>query len=430
MSLRQERSAEIFKEALRVIPGGVNSPVRAFAAVGGTPPVMASAKGAYTTDVDGNRYIDYLGSWGPLILGHADDGVAAALEAALNKGWTFGAPTEAELELARLITEAVESVDMVRLVNSGTEAAMSAIRLARAFTGRPCIVKFVGCYHGHADYLLVAAGSGAATFGTPTSPGIPEDAARTTIPIPYNNLDELRNVFAAHGEKIAAVIVEPVAGNMGVIPPAGGFLDGLREITARHGSLLIFDEVITGFRVGFGGAQKLYGVTPDMTVLGKVIGGGLPVGAFGGRRDIMKMLAPVGPVYQAGTLSGNPLSVAAGLATLGKLRDGNIYERIDCVAQKLEDGLKHAAKEAGVEIQFNRVGSMCALFFTGEPVTDYDSCANASAETYAKYFWAMAKRRIYMPPSQFETFFVSAAHGDPEVDATLKAAREVFTALS
>jgi len=424
--MRLAKSREILERARRVIPGGVNSPVRAFGAVGGTPPVLAEGKGARVRDIDGNTYIDYLGSWGPLILGHADEDVARSVREALNSGWTFGAPTAAEAELAELITRAVRSVEMVRLVNSGTEAAMSAIRLARARTDRQIVVKFAGCYHGHADYLLVEAGSGAATFGAPTSPGIPQDAARTTVPLPFNDLDSVSGFMRDQGGEVAAIIVEPVAGNMGVVAPEQGFLQGLRELAARHGAVLIFDEVITGFRVGFGGAQELFGVTPDMTVLGKVMGGGLPVGAFGGRRDIMEKLAPAGPVYQAGTLSGNPLSVAAGLATLRKLSDGRVYAHIDKTAAKLEEGLKAAAVEAGIAVSINRVGSMMSLFFTIGPVRDYEGAGRSSAEIYARYFWGMAERGVYLPPSRFETFFVSAAHTDKDIEATLSAAGEVF----
>ena len=423
MGLSLDRSAAIFEKARRLIPGGVNSPVRAFGAVGGTPPVIAGGKGACVWDEDGNRYIDYLASWGPLILGHADDDVARALRETLERGWTFGAPTKAELSLAETVTHAFPSIEMLRLVSSGTEAAMSAIRLARAFTGRQRIVKFVGCYHGHADYLLVRAGSGGATFGTPTSPGIPTDVARNTLPVAFNRLDAVQELMTRHGEQVAAIIVEPVAGNMGVVPCAPGFLQGLRDLATRHGAVLIFDEVITGFRVCLGGAQALYGVTPDMTVLGKILGGGLPIGAFGGRREIMERLAPAGPVYQAGTLSGNPLSVAAGLATLAKLQSGKVYERIDRLAEQLESGLLEAAARAGVPVTINRVGSMMSLFFADGPVTDYETAARGPDERFARFFWGMLTRGVYLPPSRFETFFVSAAHGPGEIARAVEAAK-------
>lgn len=424
-----DRSVSLYRQACKVIPGGVNSPVRAFKAVGLNPVFVKKGEGARIYDFDDNEYIDYVCSWGPLILGHRHPRVVGALERCLNEvGTSFGAPTELENILAEMIVEAVPSIEMVRLVNSGTEAAMSALRLARGYTGRNKIVKFEGCYHGHADFLLIKAGSGALTFGVPTSPGIPAAAAAGTIVARYNDLAGLEEIFKLEGEDIAAVIVEPVAGNMGVVPPAPGFLEGLRNLTARYGSLLIFDEVITGFRLAYGGAQELYGVAPDLTCLGKVIGGGLPVGAYGGRREIMEQVAPSGPVYQAGTLSGNPLAVSAGIATLEVLKQPGVYGRLEQTAAALEDALKQAAREAGAEVCFNRAGSMLCAFFTGEEVKDYASACTSDTARYAAFFRSMLEQGVYLAPSQFEAAFVSLAHGKEEIERTAEAARHAFKA--
>ena len=422
-------SARAFAEAVKYIPGGVNSPVRAFGAVGGTPRFIRSASGSRITDVDGNTYVDYVCSWGPLILGHAHPDVVSAVEAALHNGSSFGAPTVLEVELAKLVVELVPSIEKVRMVNSGTEATMSAIRLARGATGREAIVKFEGCYHGHADGLLAQAGSGAMTFGTPTSPGVPEAFAAKTIVLPFNDLAAVRELCDRQGEDIACIIVEPVAGNMGVIPPAEGFLEGLREVTAAHGILLIFDEIITGFRVARGGAQQLYGVTPDLTTLGKIIGGGLPVGAYGGKAEIMEQMSPTGPVYQAGTLSGNPLAMAAGIATLRKLAEPGVYERLDEKAERLAAGLEDAARRAGVKTFHTRVGSMLCTFFGAEQVTDYASAKTADTDTYGKYFHGMLERGFYFAPSQFEAAFVSTAHTEEDLEATIQASFDVLKAL-
>jgi len=424
------RSDSLYQTAQRVIPGGVNSPVRAFRGVGGTPFFVASAEGARLTDVDGRTYIDFLGSWGPLILGRAAPAVVEAVADAARRGTSYGAPTGGEVEMAELISRAMPSVEMLRLVSSGTEAAMSAIRLARGATGRDVIVKFDGCYHGHADSLLVKAGSGGATFGVPDSLGVPPALAALTVALPFNDLDAVRAAFAARGAEIAAVIVEPVAGNMGVVPPAPGFLAGLSELTRRHGALLIFDEVITGFRIAPGGAQALYGVRPDLTCLGKIIGGGLPVGAYGGRRDLMERVAPLGGVYQAGTLSGNPLAVAAGLATLRALADPAVYARLEALGAQLERGLRDAAAKAGVPLAVNRVGSMLTAFFAEGPVTDYASARRADTQRYARYFHAMLERGVFLAPSQFEAAFVSLAHQPADLDAAAAAAREAIAAAA
>jgi len=419
-----KRSGAAFKEALRHFPGGVNSPVRNFAGVGGTPVFIARGKGSHVWDVDGNEYIDYLGSWGPLILGHAPANVVKAVTTALKNGSSFGAPTLLESELAGLVKEAFPSIKKMRFVSSGTEATMSAIRVARGFTKRDGVVKFIGNYHGHVDGLLVQAGSGLATFGVPSSPGVPASFAQNTIAIPYNNLDAVRTVCKAKGKEIACIIVEPVAGNVGVIPPAPGFLAGLRELTAKYGIVLIFDEVITGFRVAFGGAQELYGVTPDMTCLGKIIGGGLSVGCYGGREDIMNCVSPVGQVYQAGTLSGNPLAVAAGLAMLRHLKSHpEIYAQ-------LEERTAALAASAPAGITVNRVGSMFTFFFTGGAVTDYESAKRSDTARFARFFRLMLERGVYLAPSQFEAAFVSAAHTAADIRRTAEAAREAFTILS
>lgn len=427
--MRYTRSQQLYQEACKYMPGGVNSPVRAFRAVGGTPLYIQRGRGSRIWDVDGNEFIDYVCSWGPLILGHAHPEVVAAAKSAAELGTSFGAPTEVSVRLAKAICEALPSVDMVRMVNSGTEAAMSAIRLARAFTKRTKIVKFEGGYHGHVDSLLARAGSGVATFGIPDTPGVPDSTAADTITVPYNNIDAVADAFASIGNQIAAVIVEPVAGNMGVVAPKQGFLEGLREITAKHQSLLIFDEVITGFRISYGGAQAEFGVFPDITVLGKIIGGGFPVGAYGGRREIMEMVAPSGPVYQAGTLSGNPVAMAAGLATLQELIKPGVYENLNTLSARLEKGLKNAAKEAGIHLTVNRAASMLTCFFTPGPVIDYQSAKQANTDLYARFFWAMLERGVYLPPSQFEAVFVSTAHTESDIDATVEAAREAFATV-
>jgi glutamate-1-semialdehyde 2,1-aminomutase len=418
--MNHSKSEELFRRAQTLIPGGVNSPVRAFRSVGGNPPFIARGEGSHIFDVDGNEYIDYVGSWGPLLLGHRHPEILAALERALTIGTSFGAPTEQEILLAEAICEAVPSVEMVRLVNSGTEATMSAIRVARGFTRRDLIVKFEGCYHGHVDSLLVKAGSGLATLGIADTQGVPKSFCDTTIALPYNSVDAVEAAFAAHGDRIAAIIVEPVVGNMGCVPPLPGYLEALREITAKHGALLIFDEVMTGFRVAFGGAQQRYGIKPDLTTLGKVIGGGLPVGAYGGRKDIMSKVAPVGPIYQAGTLSGNPLAVAAGLAMLRHLKaHPEVYDRLESRAAAI-----CAGAPAGITV--NRVGSMFTFFFTDGPVTDWESAKRTDTARFGKYFLAMLDRGVYLAPSQFEAAFVSAAHTEEDVTKTVAAAKEAM----
>ena len=419
-------SADLFTAAQRIIPGGVNSPVRAFRGVGGEPFFVARAEGARLWDVEGRAYIDYVGSWGPLILGHAAPPVVAAVAAAAALGTSYGAPTAGEVELAEAITHAYPSIEMVRLVSSGTEAAMSALRVARGATGRDVLLKFEGGYHGHADSLLVKAGSGGATFGIPDSRGVPAALAALTVTVPFNDIAAVRAVFDARPSEIAAVIVEPIAGNMGVIPPAPGFLEGLRELTSRHGAVLIFDEVITGFRVARGGAQALYGVRPDLTCLGKIIGGGLPVGAYGGRADLMRHVAPLGGVYQAGTLSGNPLAVAAGLATVRALGTPGVYDRLEALGDRLARGLADGARRAGIPLTVNRVGSMLTGFFCAGPVTDYASAKRADTERYARFFHALCARGVYFAPSQFEAAFVSLAHTEADVDATVKAAADAL----
>ena len=424
----QTNSETLFAKAIDLIPGGVNSPVRAFRGVGGTPRFIKSARGARITDVDGNTYIDYVGSWGPMILGHADEELVAALQKVALNGTSFGAPTELEIELAQEVVDAVPSIEMVRMVSSGTEATMSAIRLARGVTGRNRIIKFEGCYHGHGDSLLVKAGSGVATLGLPDSPGVPAVLAENTITLPFNDVQALEQAFAGHAD-IAAVIIEPVVGNMGCVPPRPGYLEAVRKVTSAHGALLIFDEVMTGFRLARGGAQERYNITPDITTLGKIIGGGLPVGAYGGSRELMNNVAPAGPVYQAGTLSGNPLSMTAGLVALRRLRDETVYERLEKSSQRLCDGLTDAAREAGVTTVTNRVGSMWTSFFTGDPVVDWSTANKSSRETYGRFFHAMLDAGVYLAPSQFEAAFVSLAHSDDVIEQTIAAARKAFAAL-
>jgi glutamate-1-semialdehyde 2,1-aminomutase len=419
------KSEQLFALAQTLIPGGVNSPVRAFRGVGGTPRFIRAARGATITDVDGNTYIDYVGSWGPMILGHADEEVVAAIQEVAAGGTSFGAPTELEVQLAQEVVHAVPSMEMVRMVSSGTEATMSAIRLARGVTGRTKLVKFEGCYHGHADSLLVKAGSGVATLGLPDSPGVPASLAQNTLTLPFNNVPALEQVFAEHSD-IAAVIIEPVVGNMGCVPPHDGYLAAVRKLTRDHGALLIFDEVMTGFRVARGGAQERYGITPDITTLGKIIGGGLPVGAYGGSRDIMSNIAPAGAIYQAGTLSGNPLSMTAGLVTLRRLRDRSIYARLEAASKRLCEGLADAAAEAGVETVSNRVGSMWTSFFTNMPVVDWDSANKSDRERYGKFFHAMLDEGVYLAPSQFEAAFVSLAHTEQVIQQTIEAARKAL----
>ncbi len=423
------RSEKLFAEAQNYIPGGVNSPVRAFRGVGGTPIFFKRGEGAYLYDEDGRRYIDYVGSWGPMIVGHAHPAVVRAVQDAATHGLSFGAPTEMETVMARRIRELIPSMELVRMCNSGTEATMSAIRLARGFTGRNTIIKFEGCYHGHSDSLLVKAGSGALTLGVPTSPGVPAALAAYTVTLTYNDLFEVRQAFAKLGEEIAGVIVEPVAGNMNCVPPAPGFLAGLRELCTRYGSVLIFDEVMTGFRVALGGAQTLYGVTPDLTTLGKIIGGGMPVGAFGGKRAIMEKLAPLGPVYQAGTLSGNPVALAAGLATLDLIANPRFHADLAAKTQQLCDELVNAACEAGVLLTTNYVGGMFGLFFTEENVTNYAQATACDVERFKTFFHGMLAEGVYLAPSAFEAGFMSSAHAEADIDATATAARRVFARI-
>jgi glutamate-1-semialdehyde 2,1-aminomutase len=426
MSRKTERSRAVFAEGQKYLPGGVNSPVRSFRGVGGDPVVVASAAGSRLRDVDGNEYIDYCSSWGPLILGHANPEVVASVRKAAERGLSYGAATEVEVDLARLVCEHVPSIEMVRFVNSGTEATMSALRVARAFTGRDKILKFEGCYHGHADGLLVQAGSGVATLSLPDSAGVPASYAAETLVAPYNDLKSVDEIFKHHPVDIAAVIVEPIAANMGVVPPEPGFLEGLRQLCDASGALLIFDEVITGFRVGLGGYQALSGVTPDLTCLGKVIGGGMPVGAYGGRRDVMDLVAPLGPVYQAGTLSGNPLSMAAGLSTLKALSKPGFYEALEEKAVVLEAEIKAAAARSEVGVRVNRVASMLTAFFTDAPVSDYSTARASDTKRYARFFHALLDSGVYFPPSQFEAAFVSAAHSDADIDDTLHAVEEAL----
>jgi len=426
---KTEKSEEIFALAQTLMPGGVSSPVRAFKSVGGQPIVFERVEGAYVWDVDGNRYIDYVGTWGPAICGHAHPEVIAALQAALQKGTSFGAPCVQENILAEMVIDAVPSIEMVRFVNSGTEACMSVLRLMRAFTGREKIIKFEGCYHGHADMFLVKAGSGVATLGLPDSPGVPKSTTSSTLTAPYNDLEAVKALFAEHADSIAGVILEPVVGNAGFIVPDAGFLEGLREITQDYGALLVFDEVMTGFRIAYGGAQAKFGVTPDLTTLGKVIGGGLPVGAYGGRRDIMSLVAPAGPMYQAGTLSGNPLAMTAGIKTLELLQKPGTYEYLDAMTQKLSQGLLGAARAEGHAACGGSLSAMFGLFFTEGPVRNYEDAKTADAAKFSRFHRGMLELGVYLAPSQFEAGFTSLAHQDSEIEATLAAARQVFASL-
>ena len=427
--MSQTSSARLYAQAQRVIPGGVNSPVRAFGSVGGTPPFIEHARGSRLWDVDGRSYIDYVMSWGPLIHGHAPAGLIKALRKAAERGTSFGAPTAVEVELARLVCRLVPSIDRVRFVNSGTEATMSAIRVARASTGHDTIIKFAGCYHGHGDSFLVQAGSGATTLGIPTSPGVSRSHAANTAIASYNDLESVKKVARKHRHKIAAIIVEPIAGNMGIVPPAPGFLKGLRALCDRHGIVLIFDEVISGFRASKGGAQALVGIKPDLTCLGKIIGGGLPVGAYGGRTDLMEMVAPVGPVYQAGTLSGNPLAMTAGVWALSNL-SAPLYRKLQKLSTRLVSGFQHAAKSNGIAVTINASGSVLTPFFSSQPVTNYASATAVDTEMYAAFFNGMLQQGIYPPPSQFEGWFLSAAHSERDIDKTIRAAQKVFATLS
>ena len=423
-------SRDLFEEALRLIPGGVNSPVRAFKAVGGSPVFLARGKGCSVWDVEGREYLDYVGSWGPLILGHAREEVLDAVTNAMQRGTSFGAPTEIEVEMARALTEAIPSMRKVRMVSSGTEATLSAVRLARAATGRDLIVKAEGCYHGHVDALLVAAGSGVATLGIPGTPGVPRAVASQTLVVPYNDSSALGEVFQRHGERIALLILEPVAGNMGVVIPKKDYLATARELTRRYGALLALDEVITGFRLQYGGVQSLFGIDADLTTLGKVIGGGFPVGAYGGRADLMDRIAPAGPVYQAGTLSGNPIAMSAGLTTLHLLKRLDPYSRLEQLGKSLAEGLRAAAREAGIALTVNVFGSMLTPFFTSEPVTDFRSASRSDVTRYADFFMKMLRRNIYLPPGQYEALFLSTCHRDSDLDRTLSAAREAFAELA
>ena len=425
-----KKSKQLFERAKKLIPGGVNSPVRAGKAVGMDPPFIARAKGCFLWDADGKRYIDYVCSWGPMILGHSHPSVVDALKERISKGTSYGAPTRLEVEMAEIIIDMVPSVEMVRMVSSGTEATMSAIRLARGYTCREKIIKFEGCYHGHADSLLVSAGSGVATFAIPGCPGVPADLAKHTLSLPFNNVKTFAEAMGVVGPEIAAVIVEPIPGNMGVVVPDLPFLKALRELTAKNGSLLIFDEVISGFRVGPGGAQELYGIVPDITCLGKIIGGGLPVGAYGGRKEIMKSMAPEGSIYQAGTLSGNPLAMAAGIATLKELRKKRIYKELEEKSRRLFSGLDDAAKSAGLKVVVQRVGSMGSLFFTDQPVTDFVTVKRSDADMFKRFYTHMLDQGVYLAPSAFEAWFVSAAHEGKEIDKTIESAAKSFAMLS
>ena len=429
-AISREKSLAHFAEAQKLIPGGVNSPARAFGGVGGSPLIIDRGVGAYLYDIDGNQLIDFIGSWGPHILGHQHPAVLAAVEETLKKGTSFGAPTKLETELAQVVVDAVPSVEKVRMVSSGTEATMSAIRLARGFTGRDRIIKFAGCYHGHVDSLLVQAGSGALTLGVPSSPGVPQGCTADTTVLEYNNTQQLSDTLEKIGSEVAAIILEPVVGNMGCVPPEDGFLEACRKLCTKHGVVLIFDEVMTGFRVAYGGAQERFGVTPDMTTLGKIVGGGMPVGAYGGRAEIMDTVSPVGPVYQAGTLSGNPLAMACGLATLKQLRDENPYAKLEVLTMHLCDALSRAAQAAGIEHSIGQVGSMFTLFFNPDRVVSFTQSEKNNTDRFAKYFWGMMDRGVYLPCSQFEANFVSTAHSDEDIKKTIDAATEVLSSLA
>ena len=423
------KSQALYERAIKIIPGGVNSPVRACKSVGADPLFIERGEGCMIYDADGNRYIDYIGSWGPLILGHRHPAVVEAIISVLERGTSFGAPTDLEIQLAQMVIDAVDSVDVVRMVNSGTEATMSAIRLARGATGRDFVIKFDGCYHGHADTLLVAAGSGVATLGIPGSPGVPEAVVQHTISLPFNDKDAIKKVMEEKGDKIACVIVEPVAGNMGMVPPAEGFLETLREVTEKHGAVLIFDEVMTGFRVAYGGAQSLYGIAPDLTCFGKVIGGGLPVGAYGGKKDLMSQIAPQGMIYQAGTLSGNPIAMTAGIATLEQLKKDGVYESLEKSSGRLVAGLANAAQKAGVAARVGHVGSMLGMFFTDQDVACFDDAKTCDLELFSKFYQGMRQQGVYIAPSQFEALFLSTAHADEHIDATVNAVEQVLKNL-
>lgn len=425
---RLPKSSEAFARARKVIPGGVNSPARAFGGVGGEPPFMARAEGAYLYDLDGHRYVDYIGSWGPMIVGHAHPEVRAAVSGALELGSSFGAPTVREAEIAEVVAAAVPSIEMARFVSSGTEASMSVVRLARGVTGRDKIVKMAGCYHGHVDALLVQAGSAATTLGEPNSPGVTAGAAADTLLCPFNDADAVERLLESNPGQVAAVLLEPIAGNMGLVPPAPGYLERLRELTTKHGTLLIFDEVMTGFRVAYGGEQERFGVTPDITALGKIVGGGLPAAAYGASRAIMERVSPTGPIYQAGTLAGNPLAMAAGLTTLGLLGKPGVYDRLEALSARLAEGLDRAATDAGVPHVVQRVGSMLTLFFHDGPVRDYDDARRSNVALFARFFWEMLARGVYLPCSQYEAAFVSLAHTEDDVDHTVAAARESLAA--
>ncbi len=424
------KSQQLYQQALNLIPGGVNSPVRACKSVGATPLFIDRADGSHIFDADGNRFIDYIGSWGPMILGHRHPAVIEAVAGVLQRGTSFGAPMDLEIQLAQMVIDAYPSVDMVRMVNSGTEATMSAVRLSRAATNRQIVVKFDGCYHGHADTLLVAAGSGVATLGIPGSPGIPESVARHTLSLPFNDIDSVQKVMEQQGENIACIIVEPVAGNMGLVTPNVGFLDALKELSQKYGSILIFDEVMTGFRVARGGAQSLYGISPDLTCFGKIIGGGLPVGAYGGRRDLMDHIAPQGSVYQAGTLSGNPIAMAAGIATLEQISRDGFYESLEEKSQRLAGGLSNAADNAGIPASVSHIGSMLGMFFTDQDIKNFDDAKKCNLEMFSAFYNGMRTNGVYIAPSQFEVLFVSAAHTSEDIDETIQAAEKVLAGLN
>ncbi len=423
------KSQSLYERALQIIPGGVNSPVRACKSVGADPLFIDRADGCLIYDADGNRFIDYIGSWGPMILGHRHPAVVEAIKTVLDRGTSFGAPTDLEIQLAEMVIDAVASVDMVRMVNSGTEATMSVIRLARGVTGRDLVIKFDGCYHGHADTLLVAAGSGVATLGIPGSPGVPQDVVKHTLSLPFNDIEAVQQVMDEKGDQVACVIIEPVAGNMGLVPPAAGFLESLREVTEKHGVILIFDEVMTGFRVAYGGAQTLYGIRPDLSCFGKVIGGGLPVGAYGGKKEIMSQIAPQGSVYQAGTLSGNPIAMIAGIATLEQLKKEGVYESLAEKSKRLAAGLAEAARKSGIAARVDHVGSMLGMFFTDREVTDFEAAKTCDLELFSAFYRGMRQAGIYLAPSQFEVLFLSAAHSDEHIDATVNAAHQVLQNL-